>query len=222
VHLPEVAHARDARVVRDEGDAPRPREAAGKAEPPRHHGAQTVGADHQPGAAHALGAAIVQRSHAGHASGAVGLDSGDAHPLLDAGAGAARGVEQQRVEPPPSQGEPAVAEAAEAVIGGELPADARARRGAHDHPRQRRRPGRLDGGERTHVGEHPRRLRAHVLGARLVAREARAVEHHHLLAVARERPRRGCAGRPAAHHDHGSARPQRHASALETRWKSPM
>ena len=77
----------------------------------------------------------------------------------------------------------------------------RAVRSANAHASEVRGAGIFDALEHAHVIEDARGLRAHVLGARLVAREPRAVEHKDVDAAAREVERRRGTGRPAADDD---------------------
>ena len=84
----------------------------------------------------------------------------------------------------------------------EVAAQRRAVRRAHHHAGEMRRARAVHRLERAHLAQDARRLRAQILRARLGAREARAVEHEHARAGAREQERGRRAGGPAAHDDH--------------------
>src|SRR5450432_715500 len=122
--------------------------------------------------------------------------------LAHLGAGCPRALQENRVEHRAPEREPAIAEGAEAVRGGELAANARAVRRTNHHPREMRGARGLARLERAHGAQNPRCLRTKIFRARLLARKYRAIEHHHVRALAREMPRSRAAGGARADDEH--------------------
>src|SRR5438132_1743615 len=191
VHLAHVGDALNFSVMRHQRDAARPDSTRfDEAKPSSDYRAQAVRADDVASVDHTRSSIDSDRLHAGDTLRSIAGDVSNAQAFFDPRSRGASPAQHDFIENGTANGEALVSESVEAVIGGELPVGDQSVGSAHPHSREMRRVAALDLVEHSNVRQDSRCLWAQILRADLVPRESGAIDHQHIGAFSRQRPRR--------------------------------
>src|SRR5437588_11408545 len=171
MHLAALADLSDVAIVRDESVSARPTSRSRQCQPPRHDRPQSVRPDDESGGEHLP----VHRPHAAYAAGCIAYHVHDMCRFANVRARIAGSVEQDGVENLATHGETAVAKPLHATSS-KLADDANTVRRADHHTGKLRSAVALDCLEHANRRQHERRLRTHIIRARLGTRESRPYE----------------------------------------------
>ncbi len=199
VHLSKRPYVPDVLVVRGKRDSLGKESAGvGQTKSPADNRAKSVGANDVPAPQSSRASVRPDDTHSTDPTRVIPGEVGHSNQLFDARAGRSGSVEDYRIENDSPHGEAVVAEPAKSVIRCKLAIRGLSVRRAHPHARQMGGARALYLVEDIHIGENTRRLRAQVLGAGLVPRKLRSVEHEDIYACSRQRVGRARSGRTSA------------------------